>query len=78
MIKRIEDLENDTVKEIKIGDTVMKPVANRVTLPIFNGSNNGLVPKPAQGTPDDYVLSATGAWIQANGEIRLEWEPFNN
>ena len=74
LIKRIEDLESNHVKEIKIGNTIFTPVIGRITLPVFNGTNDGVVPKPQSNTPENYVLSANGTWIRMSDGARLEWE----
>lgn len=75
LVKRIEDVEAEIVKEIQVGDLVLRPVTNRISLPIFNGKNYGVVPKPGPSTPNDYVLSAAGTWVKAS-EAKLEWEKY--
>lgn len=76
MIKRVEDLENNHVKEIKIGNTILRPVANRVELPIFNGKNNGLVPKPGSSVTKESLLNAEGTWSDPSDFVKIEWEKY--
>lgn len=76
LIKKIEDLENNHIKEIKLGEVILRPVANRIEFPIFNGKNNGAVPKPASSVPKDYVLNAEGFWVDPSDLVKLEWEKY--
>lgn len=51
-------------------------------IPVFNGSNNGLVPNPssiAATDKTDYVLSAAGTWVAKSAAAAdIEWEDLSS
>ena len=74
LIKRVGTLEKNCVKEIHVGNSIFRSVNGAVTLPIFNGANNGFVPKPAANLGEVYVLGSNGQWIDPDQLFNLEWE----
>lgn len=78
IVKRVEDLENVTVQGIKIGSTTLTPVNNTIEIPIFNGSNNGLVPQPVANLNDAIkVLGSNGQWHDPKDLFSIEWEEIS-
>ena len=65
------------VEKIKIGSTTLTPVNGTLELSIFNGTNNGLVPKPT-GLTGVRVLGSNGYWLDPNEFFELEWKPIAN
>lgn len=62
------------VGSIQIGDSTLTPVDGTINLPIFNGSNNGVVPKPNANLDSLRVLGSNGQWLDPNELFYLEWE----
>ena len=74
LIKRVGTIEKAYVKEIHVGNSIFRPVNGAITLPIFNGNNNGVVPKPAANLGETYVLGSNGQWVDPSTLFNLEWE----
>lgn len=63
------------VEKVKIGSTTLTPVDGTLELSIFDGTNNGLVPKPS-GISGIKVLGSNGYWLDPNDFFELEWKPI--
>ncbi len=74
LIKRVGTIEANYTKEIHIGNNIFRSVNGAITLPLFNGTNNGIVPKPAANLGEIYVLGSNGQWINPDQLFNLEWE----
>ncbi len=78
LVGRIEDVEADYVNGIKIGQTTLRPVQNVIELPIFNGSNNGLVPQPPASLDNVIkILGSDGTWHDSKDLFSIEWEEIS-
>ena len=78
IVKRVEDLESATVQGIRIGNTTLNPVNNILEIPIFNGSNNGLVPQPVANLNNAIqVLGSNGQWCDPKDLFSIEWEEIS-
>lgn len=62
------------ISSVQVGDNVLTPVDGTINLPIFNGSNNGVVPKPNANLDSLRVLGSNGQWLDPNELFYLEWE----
>ena len=74
LIQRVGTIEQNYTQEIHIGNSVFRPVNGAITLPIFDGTNNGAVPQPNVGANNVYVLGSNGQWIDPDTLFNLEWE----
>lgn len=63
------------VGSIKIRQTTFTPVDGTITLPLFDGSNDGVVPQYSGN--DLRVLGSNGNWIDPNTLFSLEWEELS-
>ena len=65
VLERLDDIEQGLALQIALGGTIVQPVNNVVNIPIFEGSDPGLVPARDDEIVDaNYVLSAAGTWIE--------------
>ena len=78
VVKRVEDLESAMIGGLKIGNATITPVNNLLEVPIFNGSNNGLVPQPVANLNDAIkVLGSNGQWHDPKDLFSIEWEEIS-
>lgn len=78
LVARVETLESQCVKGIKIGSTTLSPVNNIIELNIFNGSNVGLVPQPVASLDNVIkVLGSNGQWCDPKDLFSIDWEEIS-
>lgn len=61
--------EANKINQIFAGNTELMPVDKKITIPVYNGTADGLVPVisnlPEGANVADYVLSGAGTWVLA-------------
>ena len=78
IVGRVETLESVTVQGITIGNTTITPVNNTLAIPIFDGSNNGLVPQPVANLNNAIkVLGSNGQWHDPQDLFSIEWQEIS-
>lgn len=59
---------------ISIDGTALTPVSGVIDIEIFDGTNNGLVPAPANNLSGTYLLTSDGTWVSPDDVFSIEWE----